>query len=170
MWTLHALLLSIPLFARLSLGLSTPEARAAPLKRDLGTSLFPGGHTFSSGFTTASDVSVAGVAEIDLSDSSLNVIKVQSGMTHNVVSQNGKTAWEAVYPEGSWNPSNTPLGGFGFYLGGSDAFKSAIDGGARQVMFSYSVMFEDEFEFNKGGKLPGGCEYSICLCTHASSV
>ena len=52
-------------------------------------------------------------------DNALNVIRAQRGMTHNVVQQSGKTAWEAVYPQGSFNPSNTPLGGFGFYLGGS---------------------------------------------------
>ncbi|KAI5116822.1 hypothetical protein M0805_002880 [Coniferiporia weirii] len=124
-------------------------------QRALVEALFPSFHTYETGFTTADGIAAAGVAKVDLSDDALNVIKVQSGMTHNVVTQAGKTAWEAVYPAGSWNPSNTPLGGFGMYVGGSDAFKAAIDNGANEVVFGYSVMFEDGFEFNKGGKLPG---------------
>lgn len=136
-------------------------------KRDLQGSLFPASHTYSSGFTTASDVSVSGVSSVELSDNALNVIKVQSGMSHNVVTQSGKTAWEANYPEGSWNPSNTPLGGFGFYLGGTDEFSSAVSNGAKEVMFAYSIMFEDGFDFNKGGKLPGACK---CFClSHVAS-
>ena len=97
---------------------------------------------------------------MDLSDSALNVIKVQSGMSHNVVTKEGKTAWQADYPKGSWNPSNTPLGGFGFYLGGSDEFYNAIMNGADEVILGYSIFFEDGFEFNKGGKLPGVCTYN----------
>ncbi|KAL5534897.1 hypothetical protein ACEPAF_2987 [Sanghuangporus sanghuang] len=124
-------------------------------RRSLQSNLFPADHVYSSGFTTADGVSVDGVSSVDLSDKALNVIKVQSGMTHNVVQQNGKTAWEAVYPAGSWNPSNQPLGGFGFYLGGSDDFYNAILNGAQEVVLGYSVMFENGFEFNKGGKLPG---------------
>ena len=134
---------------------------ATPLqKRTLQDDLFPSFHTYTAGFTTASGISVPGVTTVSLSDSALNVIKVQSGLTHNVVTQAGKTAWEAIYPEGSWNPSNTPLGGFGFYLGGSDEFADAIAAGANQVIFGYSVMFQDGFEYNMGGKLPGGCTLS----------
>lgn len=128
-------------------------------QRSLQDTLFPSYHTYSSGFTTASGVSVPGVSKVDLSDSALNVEKLTSGTTHNVVKQEGKTAWEAVYPKGSWNPSHTPRGGFGFYVGGSDEFAKAIKKGANEVIFSYSVFFEDGFEFNKGGKLPGGCKY-----------
>ena len=81
-------------------------------------------------------------------------------MSHNVVTKEGKTAWQADYPKGSWNPSNTPLGGFGFYLGGSDEFYNAIMNGADEVILGYSIFFEDGFEFNKGGKLPGVCTYN----------
>ena len=99
-----------------------------------------------------------GVSSVALDDKTLNVIKVTSGLTHNVVQQNGKTAWEAIYPQGSWNPSNTPRGSFGFYLGGTNEFASAIANGADEVMMGYSVMFQDGFQFNKGGKLPGTCK------------
>ncbi|TDL19278.1 hypothetical protein BD410DRAFT_830416 [Rickenella mellea] len=133
------------------------SANVTPLQhRSLKTNLFPSGYTYASGFTTASGVSANGVTPVALSDSVLNVIKATSGLTHNVVSQNGKTAWEAVYPKGSYNPSGTPKGGFGFYLGGSDKFQTAVQGGAKQVIFGYSVMFQKGFQWNMGGKLPGG--------------
>lgn len=130
----------------------------------LSTSLFPTGHTYAHGFTTASGVSVSGVSSTSLSDSSLNVIK-SGQLAHTVVTENGKTAWRADYPEGSWNPDNTPVGGFGFYLGGSDAFMDALPS-AKQVVFSYSVMFQSGFEWNKGGKMPGGCELLSFYVVH----
>lgn len=158
----HSLSLAVlSLFAAPSLIIATPLQ-----KRTLQDDLFPSFHTYTAGFTTASGISVPGVSTVALSDSALNVIKVQSGLTHNVVTQAGKTAWEAVYPQGSWNPSNTPLGGFGFYLGGSNAFKAAIAAGAKQVTFGYSVMFQDGFEFNMGGKIPGGCTWT-CRASHS---
>ncbi|EJD35519.1 hypothetical protein AURDEDRAFT_75191, partial [Auricularia subglabra TFB-10046 SS5] len=53
---------------------------------------------------------------------------------------------------GSYNPSGKPRGGFGFYLGGPSGFNF---GGANELLFSYAVKFDNGFEFNKGGKLPG---------------
>lgn len=156
--------LAVPVFSRISHShLSSAHRRAAAAahaKRDLGSNLFPDTFSYSSGFTTAEGISIDGVSNVDLSDSALNVIKVQSGMSHNVVTKEGKTAWQADYPKGSWNPSNTPLGGFGFYLGGSDEFYNAIMNGADEVILGYSIFFEDGFEFNKGGKLPGVCTYN----------
>ena len=133
-----------------------PEKRMK--KRSLQDSLFPSSLEYTSGFTTADGIDLDGVDKVDLSDDDLNVFQVQSGMTHDVVDINGKTAWEAVYAKGSWNPSNTPLGGFGLYVSGADNFKDAI-ADAQELVVGYSIMFEDGFEYNKGGKLPGGCEY-----------
>ena len=151
--------LAVPVFSRISHShLSSAHRRAAAAahaKRDLGSNLFPDTFSYSSGFTTAEGISIDGVSNVDLSDSALNVIKVQSGMSHNVVTKESKTAGQADYPKVSWNPSNTPLGGFGFYLGGSDEFYNAIMNGADEVILGYSIFFEDGFEFNKGGKLPG---------------
>ena len=144
------------LLSSASFGSPQHESRATPALQNY---LFPAFHTYSSGFTTASGLSVPGVSTVALSDSALNVIKVQSGLTHNVVNINGKTAWQANFPAGSWNPSNTPLGGFGFYVNGTTAFQNAVAKGANQVMFGYSVMFQNGFKWNLGGKLPGGCEY-----------
>ena len=53
------------------------------------------------------------------------------------------------YPKGSVNPGagGTPVGGAGF--------KFALDHGANEACLTYSVRFPPEFDFAKGGKLPG---------------
>ncbi|GAA6056485.1 hypothetical protein JCM3770_007025 [Rhodotorula araucariae] len=58
-------------------------------------------------------------------------------------------ALQVTYPAGSRNPSYSPVGGMGFYTSKIDVSQ------ATNVSFSYSVFFEDGFNFVKGGKLPG---------------
>ncbi|EJD05556.1 uncharacterized protein FOMMEDRAFT_145058 [Fomitiporia mediterranea MF3/22] len=123
---------------------------------DLGRKLFPRQYHYHHGFTSAFGVFIPGVTPVFLDDDALNVDDVENNTSHDLVVQEGKVAWEAIYPEGSWNPSNVPRGGFGLYIGGSDEFVEATAKGADEVMLSYSVMFESGFEWNKGGKLPGG--------------
>ncbi|KAG7086403.1 hypothetical protein E1B28_002358 [Marasmius oreades] len=56
---------------------------------------------------------------------------------------------QIFYPQGSINPANAPRGGSQFYA-------SPIDiSSARNVTFSYGVFFPVNFDFVKGGKLPG---------------
>jgi hypothetical protein len=69
-------------------------------------------------------------------------------------------AWEAFYPEGSINPSATIPGGFTFYLKGPLDFAKRLES-ATEALFSYRVMFEEEWEWVKGGKLPGLCKWSL---------
>ncbi|KAL5518335.1 hypothetical protein ACEPAH_17 [Sanghuangporus vaninii] len=95
----------------------------------LAQTLFLDQYTYCSGFSTVFGVFLRCVLPVPL-----NVIKVQKGMIHDVVWQNG---------------------GFDFYLGGADDFFHAILNKAEEIMLSYSVMFEDGFEFDMGGKLPG---------------
>lgn len=133
-----------------------PEQPTGP--KSLAEQLFPQGYLYAFGFTTAADVVVPGILPAELDDKELNVIKVTANLTHNVVEQAGKSAWEAIYPAGSYKPSANPRGGFGFYLGGTDEFKAMTDGGADEVIVGYSVLFPDGFNFVKGGKLPGACE------------
>ncbi|KAH8916062.1 polysaccharide lyase family 14 protein [Atractiella rhizophila] len=52
------------------------------------------------------------------------------------------------YPKGTWNPSDGN-GGTGFY-----AHPLAL-GAAKNITFEYSVYFPSDFDFVKGGKLPG---------------
>ncbi|KAG7091566.1 hypothetical protein E1B28_010591 [Marasmius oreades] len=59
-------------------------------------------------------------------------------------------AFEAFYPKGSINPSAPIPGGFGFYLTGPNDFVSG-----QEVLMSYRVMFQNDWEWVKGGKLPG---------------
>lgn len=79
------------------------------------------------------------------------------------------TAWEALYPKGSINPSAEIPGGFGFYLAGTKDFSDLLEGpgqgqpSATEVVMSYRMMLERDWEWAKGGKLPG-----ICKCNSYS--
>ena len=63
---------------------------------------------------------------------------------------------KAHYPKGSYTFGHSPEGGFSFYATGPDNFNLE---NAKEATLSYSVYFEDGFDFQKGGKLPGFCEY-----------
>ena len=53
------------------------------------------------------------------------------------------------YPAGSYKPSAIPVGGLGFYADPLDLST------AKTVTLSYQVYFPSNFNFVKGGKLPG---------------
>jgi len=55
------------------------------------------------------------------------------------------------FPKGSYKPSATPRGGAGFIYN-ADKIQ-----GKDRVILSYDLAFADNFEFVKGGKLPGLC-------------
>ncbi|KAG8903743.1 hypothetical protein FRB99_002834 [Tulasnella sp. 403] len=121
--------------------------------------LFP--HSIRRGFTASPTTPRIHrrLIHVNLADKPLGVTKVSSGTTHDIIDDvprglPGTKAWKAVYPEGSINPGNSPRGGFGFYLAGPG--ESICDlSCATDVLFSYAVYFEPEFDFNLGGKLPG---------------
>jgi hypothetical protein len=62
---------------------------------------------------------------------------------------NDTTVMQIFYPEDSVNPSSTPLGGSQIYFSPFD-FSYATS-----VTLNYSVFFPDDFNWVKGGKLPG---------------
>ncbi|KAI0263749.1 hypothetical protein BC834DRAFT_791831, partial [Gloeopeniophorella convolvens] len=62
---------------------------------------------------------------------------------------NSSSMLQLFYPEGSINPSNKPKGGAEFYAAPLSLAH------ARNVSFAYSVFFPSDFEWVKGGKLPG---------------
>ena len=62
---------------------------------------------------------------------------------------------QAHYPEGSYTFGHDPQGGLSFYATGPSQFD--LDN-AKEVTFSYSVYFDEDFAWNMGGKLPGVCE------------
>lgn len=67
---------------------------------------------------------------------------------------------QAHYPKGSYTFTHSPEGGLSFYAPGPSDVDLTT---AKEATFGYSVMFEDGFEWQKGGKLPGLCE---CLTFH----
>ncbi|RPD58093.1 hypothetical protein L226DRAFT_546999 [Lentinus tigrinus ALCF2SS1-7] len=122
----------------------------------------------STGFTTCPTCDVpSGIVRVALSDRELGVHRVTSSTTHalavppiQVPGGDASTfAWEAVYSRGSINPGNKtcPPGGFGFYMRGPGQFSDALKrmGTREEVVLGYDVLFEDGFEWVKGGKLPG---------------
>jgi len=64
-----------------------------------------------------------------------------------VKAPDGRLSMMATYPEGSYRLQN---GGFSFYAPGTVDLSNA-----KEVVLGYSVFFEEGFEFQKGGKLPG---------------
>lgn len=56
---------------------------------------------------------------------------------------------KVLYPKGSNSPSNSPRGGAGFIYN----LPTSHD----KISMSYTIKFEDGFDFVKGGKLPGLC-------------
>ena len=127
-----------------------------------------------------------GISLTPLTDAALGVHKLSHPhiLTHRVVcppvlhtaaakvassmqDANEKEAWEAIYPKGSINPAGAVKGGFGFYLGGPQDFQARLmREGAEEVLMAYEVMFEEGWEWAKGGKLPGICECDLLLVWH----
>lgn len=129
--------------------------------------LFPISH-YEQAFTTARLKEHGGITHVPLADTALGVHKSGSKLPHKVVcpptpqttadgERAPQIAWEAFFPRGSINPAGEIPGGFGFYLRGPAGFASRLET-ATEVLFSYKVMFEEGWEWVKGGKLPGACE------------
>ncbi|WWC89137.1 uncharacterized protein L201_004055 [Kwoniella dendrophila CBS 6074] len=60
-----------------------------------------------------------------------------------------KNALQILYPSGSVNPGNSPQGGSEFYAQPLDITKST------NASLEYSIYFPPDFDFVRGGKLPG---------------
>ena len=125
--------------------------------------LFPT-EKFQLAWTTCSKIDNPMIEKLLLGDHQLGVHKLAPSTSHHLVSPPSgagpaapSAAWEAFYPKGSINPKNSIPGGFGFYLSGPLEFQAGLRT-AKEVIFSYSVMFDEEWDFVKGGKLPGICE------------
>lgn len=87
-----------------------------------------------------------------LSDNTFKLTNLLSGLSHNYEEKAGKSAMNAHFPQGSYTFKHEPQGGLSFYAPGpSDVDLST----AKEATFGYSVYFQEGFQFNKGGKLPG---------------
>ncbi|KAH8110372.1 hypothetical protein DFH11DRAFT_1514426 [Phellopilus nigrolimitatus] len=140
----------------------------------MGGWLFPGTHSYTLAWTTSAQVDLPSVTHVELADKALDVHRVDSRtpshdivLAPNVHSAESQKAWQAFFPNGSINPGSEITGGFGFYMCGPKDFKDALHD-AKEVLFGYSVLFEEQWEWVKGGKLPGafgGFGSSAYKCT-----
>ena len=93
---------------------------------------------------------------LPLSDATLLPFKEMAETKHTYANApDGKTAMVADYPQGSFNPTHEPRGGFSFYAPGPPSLDFTT---AKELTFGYSIMFPTGFQWNQGGKLPGVCE------------
>src|SRR5258708_1784592 len=96
---------------------------------------------------------------LPISDATFRPIRGNKALTNVMVMSpgpNSRPTMLAIFLEGCHSRSETK-GGFSFYAPGPP---SADLTAAKEVTFGYSVMFEQGFQFNEGGKLPGLCESS----------
>ncbi|KAI0317483.1 hypothetical protein OF83DRAFT_1121141 [Amylostereum chailletii] len=102
-------------------------------------------------FTTANEAPDA----LKLSDATLKPFAAIKDLAHPYVQSPGpdsRLAMKATYPKGSVALGHGHDGGVSFYAPGPDAIDWTK---AKEVTFGYSVLFEDGFDFNMGGKLFG---------------
>jgi hypothetical protein len=122
---------------------------------------------FKEGFTTCAALlkSQPKLALVNLEDRPLGVHKNASKTPHRLerppTSKSPsppETAWMAFYPKGSINPKAPIPGGLGFYMSGPTGFATKLEQGAKEVLLSYRMMFQEDWEWKRGGKLPGVCK------------
>lgn len=63
--------------------------------------------------------------------------------------KNDEEIIKIFYPKGSYSPSKLPVGGIGFFASPKKIFMT------NEVTFKYQVYFDNTFDPNLGGKLPG---------------
>jgi len=117
--------------------------RCSKTKRT-GTALFPAGQPSDSWSTSQSAMN-----HVPLSTSALQATEILD-LPHPVTAApDGKMGMQAHFPQGSYDLQN---GGLSFYAPGPDSVHLTT---AKEATFSYRVFFEEGFDWNKGGKLPG---------------
>lgn len=108
----------------------------------------------NAGWTTLAGIQGA----LPLSDATFKPTKLLSALKHQyVAAPDGKPSMQATYPKGSYTYGHEPQGGFSFYSSGPSDVDLTT---AKEATLGYSVFFAENFEFNKGGKLPGLCKSS----------
>ncbi|KAJ7494431.1 hypothetical protein B0H11DRAFT_2156196 [Mycena galericulata] len=90
---------------------------------------------------------------LPLADSTFQLTNDISALSHTyTAAPDGKQSMRAIYPEGSYTFGHDPQGGFSFYAPGPNSLDVTT---AKTLTLGYSVFFEEGFDFNMGGKLPG---------------
>ncbi|GAB1524252.1 hypothetical protein RhiTH_007405 [Rhizoctonia solani] len=111
--------------------------------------LFPGG-TSAKGSKWSTNPAFSN--SIALSDEALRATKMIARLSHPVVEKEGKKAMEITFNAGSFAYRSKALGGVSFYALGPASQPLT---NAKVMTFSFGLMFQDGFQFKKGGKLPG---------------
>jgi hypothetical protein len=126
----------------------------------LQSQLFPaGGYSSASSWTTSTSLS----PRFNLK-AGLPIQKGKKPTTDKA--PDGHSSIVSFFPAGSINPGNkdAPKGGFSFYSNGPSWGTTATAGTgvwqdditrAKELTFGYSVFFQEGFQWNLGGKLPG---------------
>jgi hypothetical protein len=125
----------------------------------LSSQLFPVSPQLSY-WTTSTSISGA----LPLADSTFRPHNQITALQHPYVdAPDGELSMQAFYPAGSYNFQNSPQGGFSFYAPGPASVDLTT---AKEATFGFTVYFPAGFDFVKGGKIPGLCEFS---CRPSSS-
>ncbi|KAH9057016.1 hypothetical protein EDB83DRAFT_2292791 [Lactarius deliciosus] len=106
--------------------------------------------------TFFSDLSAFKVARFSSGKNNLEVVAGVTPDAENTALADDPSTWtnastmlQVFYPKGSINPARKPQGGSQFYAAPLDLQN------ARSVTLAYSVFFPSDFDWVKGGKLPG---------------
>lgn len=89
------------------------------------------------------------LSTLEISNNIWNIVKVgwgKSNLNHEVIPSG---TLKVYYPKGSYSPSKNPQGGIGFYASPKKVFPS------NEIELSYQIKFDETFQPNLGGKLPG---------------
>lgn len=111
----------------------------------------------NSGWSVAK-ASIPQAKDVTLTDKTFIVHKEASTSKRPVVTFSGKKAIRARMTKGSVTPGTSPAGGFSFYSPGAtlNGNSPIVDlSKANEMTFGYSIFFEEGYNFNLGGKLPG---------------
>lgn len=120
------------------------------------------------GFSKSWSTSPRADNPLPLSDGTLRPTRLMKALSHDYVdAPDGKLAMKAHYPKGSYTFGHQPQGGLSFYAPGPGSVDLTE---AKEATFGYSVFFEQGFEFQKGGKLPGLCTYFVSPISHSFQV
>ena len=138
--------------------------------------LFPDNYTYTSAWTSSSWVDNPNISNVDISLEDLGALRVDTRRppcevvpAPNISCPSPQKAWKAFYPEGSINPRGAIPGGLGFYLTGPGDFQEKLRT-AREAIFGYSVLFQEDWEWVKGGKLPGACMFPLPWAHNIDSI
>ncbi|KAI0781510.1 polysaccharide lyase family 14 protein [Trametes elegans] len=134
-----------------AIGLASVVALPTPFNSTLHTratsKLFPVSDDTS--WSVSSQVANA----LPLSDATFRPTHNIKALSHDYVkAPDGVESLKAHYPQGSFKLSAKPQGGLSFYAPGPSSVDLTT---AKEATLTYSVFFEDDFDFVKGGKLPG---------------